>query len=36
VDGPITLDEDDWVRGTHYDVQKKRRAATNAAAAKKA
>lgn len=31
-DGPVVLDEDDWVKGTHYDVQKRRKAA----AAKKA
>lgn len=31
-DNPAALDEDDWVRGTHYEVQKRRRAA----AAKKA
>jgi hypothetical protein len=26
-EGPVVLDEDDWVRGTHYEVQKRRRAA---------
>ncbi|KIZ03292.1 Translocon-associated protein subunit alpha [Monoraphidium neglectum] len=31
-EGPVTIDEDDWVKGTHYEVQKRRRAA----AAKKA
>ena len=32
VEGPVTIDEDDWIKGTHYEVQKRRRAA----AAKKA
>jgi len=32
-EGPVVLDEEDWIKGTHYEVQKRRRAA---AATKKA
>jgi len=31
VEGPIALDEDDWIKGTHYEVQKRRKAAAKKA-----
>ncbi|GBF99455.1 hypothetical protein Rsub_11941 [Raphidocelis subcapitata] len=31
VDGPVALDEDEWIKGTHYDVAKRRRAAAKRA-----
>jgi hypothetical protein len=30
-DGPAVLDEDEWIKGTHYDVAKRRRAAAKRA-----
>jgi hypothetical protein len=27
VEGPVSIDEDEWIKGTHYEVQKRRKTA---------